>query len=1179
MATGGGYSSAMLPTASAEQREYDVIVGLPSLNEEANISSVTKAVDDGCQKFFPGRRCLIVNADCKSVDKTRERFLETETKCDKEYMSTSVTAEGKGAGLRLVFERMVQARATWGMCMDTDLETFTMNWVGAFAEALQQGADMVCPRYQRHRCDGTITNLITFPCVCALFARSVRQPIGGDFGFSLRSAKAYLEPEWTPMVKKYGIDIFMTTTVLKKEYKLVEVELPAKIHAPSLPKLAVMVEQVLSALLVQAKACAPMIRERLDSNLEKPPLVRWSGGGDMSIPEIKTDPKVLQGKAREVYEAHKEVLVKAMPEDIVPDVAAAVEVGTLDAARWAKLLFWGIARYIDGDTEAQATTVRCLQFGYLLRAASHIMRVQDMTNEDSEEIVSEQANLCMQQRKVLKDRPSKYDVVVGLPSYNEEASIGRVVTMVDLGCQHYFPGKSCLLVHVDGHSTDATKARFLETETNADKEQYLTATSGGKGAALRRVFERMVEVNAPVCFCVDTDIESISPEWVRSFSQALNQGADLACPRYLRHRCDGTITNLATFPLTCALFGRSVRQPMGGDFAVTLKAVKAFLELEWSASDMRYGVDILLTTTAIKQNLKLVEVELPPKVHAPSLPKLVPMVKQVLRTMLEQVKSGMDLVESRLSESVEKPQFLQWTGALDSSIPELYVDPQVLHGKARAYFQTHGDALVKVLPSDIVPDLQAAVEAGKLQPLPWAKLLFWGIGKYCEGDVEAQQQTIQCLVLCYMLRAVTHLSQVVNMTNEEAEDVVRQQVNVFLEHRASLRPQARQYDVVVGLPSLNEEAGISRVATVVDLGCQLYFPGKRCLIVNADCKSVDNTRARFLETETKCDKEYHSTEITAEGKGAGLRLMFERMVKAQAPYGICVDTDLETITPEWVRAFSEALLQGADMVCPRYGRHRCDGTITNLVTFPVVSSLFARSIRQPIGGDFGFSLRAAQAFLEPEWTPMTKKYGIDIFMTTTALKKEFKMMEVELPAKIHAPSLPKLVGMVEQVVSSLLVQVKSCRPMLVSRLEAPIERVQLVKWSGGGDMSIPEIYADPQVLHEKARQVFKGHVEELVRDFPVDIIPDITTVVEEGRIDACTWSNLLFWGIARYCSASPEEQTATIRVLQLGYLLRAVSHLSTVVNITNEEAELIVEAQVQHCVNRREMLKEQFAKL
>mmetsp|Transcript_52541 Transcript_52541/g.122970 ORF Transcript_52541/g.122970 Transcript_52541/m.122970 type:complete len:410 (+) Transcript_52541:45-1274(+) len=374
----------------------------------------------------------------------------------------------------------------------------------------------------------------------------------------------------------------------------------------------------------------------------------------------------------------------------------------------------------------------------------------------------------------------------------------------------------------------------------------------------------------------------------------------------------------------------------------------------------------------------------------------------------------------------------------------------------------------------------------------------------------------------------------------------------------------KHYDVVAGLPSYMEEASISFVTSVVDQGCQKYFPGKRCLLLNADCKSTDQTKARFLETSTVCDKEYHSTATTAEGKGAGLRLVFERMVEVNAAMGFCVDTDLTTITAEWVRSFAEALLNGCDMATPRYKRHRCDGTITNLVTYPVVSACFGVSVRQPIGGDFAFSLNAVKAFLEPEWTPTIKKYGIDIFMTTTVIGKDLKLVEAELPAKVHSPSLPKLVGMVEQVVGTLLAQIKMSGVAVKAKLAQPeVLTPELVKWGGGGDMSVPEMDTDPQVLASKAKECLAANEGLLVAETPKEIVADVKAAVDASSLSADVWAKLLFWGIAEYCARPEESRPPIIKVLQLFYLLRAVSHLSAVQNMTNEAAEDIVTAQME----------------
>ena len=71
---------------------------------------------------------------------------------------------------------------------------------------------------------------------------------------------------------------------------------------------------------------------------------------------------------------------------------------------------------------------------------------------------------------------------------------------------------------------------------------------------------------------------------------------------------------------------------------------------------------------------------------------------------------------------------------------------------------------------------------------------------------------------------------------------------------------------------------------------------------------------------------------------------------------VVVDSDLRSITPEWIELLAGPILKGGfDYVTPLYARHKYDGTITNTVTYPLTRALYGRRIRQPIGGDFGVS--------------------------------------------------------------------------------------------------------------------------------------------------------------------------------------------------------------------------------
>ena len=98
---------------------------------------------------------------------------------------------------------------------------------------------------------------------------------------------------------------------------------------------------------------------------------------------------------------------------------------------------------------------------------------------------------------------------------------------------------------------------------------------GGKGAALRTIFEIAAQLNVQALVVVDSDLRSIVPEWIELLAgPILKGGYDFVAPLYARYKYDGTITNTVTYPLTRALYGHRIRQPIGGDFGVSGDLVK-----------------------------------------------------------------------------------------------------------------------------------------------------------------------------------------------------------------------------------------------------------------------------------------------------------------------------------------------------------------------------------------------------------------------------------------------------------------------------------------------------------------------------------------------------------------------------------------------------------------------------
>lgn len=228
-------------------------------------------------------------------------------------------------------------------------------------------------------------------------------------------------------------------------------------------------------------------------------------------------------------------------------------------------------------------------------------------------------------------------------------------------------------------------------------------------------------------------------------------------------------------------------------------------------------------------------------------------------------------------------------------------------------------------------------------------------------------------------------------------------------------------EFIVGIPSYMEADAISFVTKRVDRGLIKYLGNFKCIILNVDNNSDDDTKGAFLSTPTKTPKHYITTPKGIKGKGNNILnlLNFAKKQSDTLKGIVVVDADLRSIVPEWIKYLAEPILEGNDLVLPLYSRHQFDGTITNHIAYPLFYGLLGEDLRQPIGGEFGFSPRLMNYWLEQKWNTSTKQYGIDIFMTLHAIFGNFKICESGLGAKIHKASAPKLGPMFTQVITTL----------------------------------------------------------------------------------------------------------------------------------------------------------------
>jgi hypothetical protein len=244
------------------------------------------------------------------------------------------------------------------------------------------------------------------------------------------------------------------------------------------------------------------------------------------------------------------------------------------------------------------------------------------------------------------------ELVCGIPSYNSEATIANVVRAVEAGLRRHYPDRASGIVILDSGSSDGTVAAGVRASTTNDQDLLLIPSTApvpartvttlegirGKGNALRPLFTIGRAIGARALACFDSDLRSIDPAWVEHLlGPVLEHDIDHVTPMYLRHKHDGTITNAVAYPLTSALYGTAVRQPIGGDFGFSGRLAASWAKQDevWTTEIARFGVDIWMTTSAITGGFRVAQSMLGSKLHAPKDPgeHLGPMFHQVVGTM------------------------------------------------------------------------------------------------------------------------------------------------------------------------------------------------------------------------------------------------------------------------------------------------------------------------------------------------------------------------------------------------------------------------------------------------------------------------------------------------------------------------------------------------------------------
>ena len=214
------------------------------------------------------------------------------------------------------------------------------------------------------------------------------------------------------------------------------------------------------------------------------------------------------------------------------------------------------------------------------------------------------------------------DILVGVPTYDDGQTVGRVVQGIRAGLLKCFPRARAVIINADGGSGDGTQdlvraASINDANVSSDVHALRTLHSistqygGGpaNGIALHIILAAADLLQARACAVVSPESTTLEPQWMeRLLRPVLSDGWDLVLPVYRRHKFDGLLIQNLAYPMTRAIYRCPVREPYPADFGFSAALGSHFLSQNiWEQTQGRKGTELWLSLLALAERFKVVQ--------------------------------------------------------------------------------------------------------------------------------------------------------------------------------------------------------------------------------------------------------------------------------------------------------------------------------------------------------------------------------------------------------------------------------------------------------------------------------------------------------------------------------------------------------------------------------------------
>lgn len=137
--------------------------------------------------------------------------------------------------------------------------------------------------------------------------------------------------------------------------------------------------------------------------------------------------------------------------------------------------------------------------------------------------------------------------------------------------------------------------------------------------AYETIFNLSGKIGARACGVIASELRTVTPRWINQLVRpALEADFDLVAPRYTRHKWEGLLNRSVLAPLSRALYGKRVQNPMGPDFGFSGKLTHRLLERQARGRRGNPGLPLAsIVSAAIRDHFQICESQVGTRLQPP----------------------------------------------------------------------------------------------------------------------------------------------------------------------------------------------------------------------------------------------------------------------------------------------------------------------------------------------------------------------------------------------------------------------------------------------------------------------------------------------------------------------------------------------------------------------------------